>query len=176
MGEWEMNKLQKEKREVCPGCGNNRRAARKQYRFDESGVPNVSLCGIDVIECPNCGDSPIIPNLNGLMRTLTLAIVQKPARLSGQEIRYLRKRVNKTGLEFSKLLHVDNSTLSKWENNDDPVGDQSDRLIRLLTMALDPELSKKLKEAAESFSKAWRKPPAKAGIEIDLPELSYQYA
>jgi len=40
-----------------------------------------------------------------------------------------------TGEEFSKLLKIDKTTLSKWENNADPVGEQSDRLIRTIAFA-----------------------------------------
>jgi len=163
------------RKEMCPDCGRERPVVRIKYRFKECGVPNVLLQGIDVIRCPQCGDSPILPNLRGLLRALSLALIKKPVRLRGEEIRFLRKRVDKTGLEFSKLLHVDNSTLSKWEHNDDPVGDQSDRLIRLLTMALDPELREELRGAVESFPAIrHRKSPMR--VEIDTSELSYRYA
>jgi len=66
--------------------------------------------------------------MNALMRILALAVIKKPYRLTGEEVRFLRKYLRLT--EFSRLIHVDKTTLSKSENNDDRLGDQSDRLIR----------------------------------------------
>jgi transcriptional regulator with XRE-family HTH domain len=40
-----------------------------------------------------------------------------------------------TAEKLATLLGVDKTTVSKWENNADPVGDQSERLLRTLVLA-----------------------------------------
>lgn len=113
--------------------------------------------------------------MNRLMQVLALSMVNKPYRLRGEEIRFLRKYLGKTGEEFSRLIHVDKTTLSKWENNDDRVGDQSDRLIRLLVLALGEGLQGFMAGAVEVFPKIKdRKSPVR--IEVDSEKMSYQYA
>jgi hypothetical protein len=37
--------------------------------------------------------------------------------------------------DLAAILDVHKATISKWENNEDPIGDQSDRLIRLVAVA-----------------------------------------
>ena len=56
-----------------------------------------------------------------------------------------------TGEEFSKLIHVDRTTLSKWENDEDAPGDQSDRLIRAMTLGLGEGLKEKTEELMRNF-------------------------
>lgn len=70
---------------------------------------------------------------------------------------------------------MDKTTLSKWENNDDRVGDQSDRLIRLLVLALGEGLQGFMAGTVEAFPKIKdRKSPVR--IEVDSEKMSYQYA
>jgi len=65
----------------CSDCGSDARVERGTYRFRESGLDNVVLKGIEMIKCPQCGnEDPVIPNLDGLLRTLALAVVQAGCR------------------------------------------------------------------------------------------------
>ncbi|MSO20078.1 MAG: helix-turn-helix domain-containing protein [Acidobacteria bacterium] len=170
-----MLEVTKKNREMCPDCGKEAPVVHADYPFAECGMKNVMLMGIKVIRCKSCGDSPILSNLQGLLRSLALGVVKKPMRLNGTEVRYLRKRLGKTGVEFSRLIHVDPSTLSKWENGDDPVGEQSDRLIRMITIVLDPELNNEQKGVVEAFPSI-RKRRAALRVRIDTSDLSCQYA
>ena len=164
------------RKEQCSKCGAGARVIRGSYRFRESGLRHVILHGIEIIRCPACGnEDPIIPRLNRLMQVLALSLVNKPYRLRGEEIRFLRKYLGKTGEEFARLIHVDKTTLSKWENNDDPVGYQSDRLIRLLVLALGEGLQSFTASTVEAFPGIKDRKPA-VRIEIDSEKMSYQYA
>jgi DNA-binding XRE family transcriptional regulator len=140
-------------------CCNNRskfsRIIRGNYEFRESGLNNVVLCGIEIIKCDHCGnEDPILPVLDYLLQVIALPLVNKPYRLAGEEVRFLRNYLKLTGDKLSRLLHVDKTTLSKWENNDDPVGTQSDLAIRMITMSLDKGLKNKLAHVVrEQFEK-----------------------
>jgi DNA-binding transcriptional regulator YiaG len=86
------------------------------------------------------------------MRVIALRLIEKRCHLTGDEIRFLRKYLGMTGDQFCRLLHVDRTTLSKWENNNDPIGPQSDRLIRAVVMALGEGLKEKLEETVRHFA------------------------
>src|SRR5580658_10242033 len=74
----------------CSDCGNEARVERGTYRFRESGLDNVVLKGIEIVKCPACGnEDPILPNLDGLLRIIAVALVTSKLPLSGAEVRYL---------------------------------------------------------------------------------------
>ena len=162
----------------CSNCAKDAKTVRGSYDFKESGLSNVVLQGIQLIRCSYCGnEDPIIPRINDLVRLLTVAVISKPYRLQGGEVRFLRKYLRMTGDEFARLIDVDKTTLSKWENSDDPVGPQSDRLIRMMALALGDGLQEKLDEIIRvSFPKISRKNVPSFGIEINPDAMSYQYA
>ena len=80
-----------------------------------------------------------------------------------------------TGEEFSKLLTIDKTTLSKWENNADPVGEQSDRLIRTIVLGLDKGLRAELEHVIRQFSEIQTE-PKKISIRMDPAKMSFEYA
>jgi putative zinc finger/helix-turn-helix YgiT family protein len=118
----------------CRTCGKAEITTRAEtYRYTESGLPNVVLVGIDVRRCPVCGHHELVlPRVAELHRTIAHAVIHKPARLSGAEIRYLRKYLGWSGADFARHVGVDPSTVSNWENDKDPIGTTSDRLLRLM--------------------------------------------
>lgn len=163
--------------EVCTNCGQAAKVERGTYRFKECGLDGVVLQGIEVIRCASCGnEDPVIPHVSELMRVLALAVVGKPYRLTGKEVRFLRKFLGMTGEEFARLLHVDKSTLSKWENGEDRVGEQSDRLIRLITLALGDGLREKIEEIIRRTFPRIHRTPRRVGITLNTERMSYQYA
>jgi putative zinc finger/helix-turn-helix YgiT family protein len=160
----------------CSNCGAATRVVRGIYELKEVGLKNVVLQGIEIAKCPKCkNEDPIVPNMNGLMRALALAVIEKPYRLTGEEVRFLRKYLRLTGEEFSRLIHVDKSTLSKWENNEDPVGDQSDRLIRLVALGLGEGLREESERVIKTFPQINGKPHP-VGIQMNATTFSFQYA
>lgn len=162
----------------CSHCSKRAKVVHGNYRFKESGLDNVVLCGIEILKCSQCkNEDPIIPAMNDLFRTIALALAAKPYGLAGEEVRFLRKHMGMIGDGFCRLLHVDRTTLSKWETNDDPVGAQSDLAIRMLAMAEDAGLRKKMpKVIHESFEKIQFRNRERPIIEIDPSDYSYAYA
>ena len=74
----------------------------------------------------------MLPRIAELHRTIAHAVIRKPFRLSGLEVRYLRKYLGWSGVDFARHVGVDPSTVSNWENDKDPIGSASDRLLRLM--------------------------------------------
>ncbi len=117
----------------CPVCGNtNLISGKKEYQFVESGLDNVILAGVDVTQCPECNEEFVsIPNVVALMDLIAEQIMLKTGRLTGQEIRFLRKNLLMKIAEFATLLGVDRVSLSRWENEQVKPTVANDRLIRL---------------------------------------------
>ena len=137
---------------ICSSCGAETAVSLGIYPFKESGLSNVVLIGIELIKCDACGNvDPIIPDVNDLMRALAWHCATQKYRLSGEDVRFLRKYLNMSGVEFAQLLGVDKSTLSKWENDDDPVGTANERLIRSVALSLGDGLKERSEEGIRSF-------------------------
>ncbi|MBK7927695.1 MAG: helix-turn-helix domain-containing protein [Bryobacterales bacterium] len=160
----------------CSACGAPAKIVRGSYPFRECGLPNVVLQGVELIRCSQCGnEDPVIPRLNQLMRVLALAVVCKPYRLRGEDVRFLRKYLKMTSDEFARLLHIDKTNLSKWENNHDRIGPQSDRLIRMMAVALGEGLGDELQNVIASFPRI-QQARSTVRIDMDAANGSYQYA
>lgn len=165
------------RKELCSSCGKEALVKNIDYRFDEIGIP-VLLTDIDVISCPHCGNiDPIIPDLNGLMHVIAFATISQSCKMSGHEIRFLRKYLGMNGRKFSELLHIDPTTLSKWENGEDEIGPQSDRLIRLLASTISNDLRPKSEALVEAiWEMTDRNPDPKRELQVDPQTLQYTYA
>lgn len=128
-------------------CGGRADIVRKDYRFTESGLGNVWLKDIEVVICRTCAsEAPRIPSHDDLMRTIAVAIIDKPSELAGDEVRFLRKYLGKHIGQFAQMLGMDRSHLSRIENRALAISRQTDRLVRTVALVYDPSLTAKLKQ------------------------------
>ena len=166
----------KEELTICSNCGANAAIVEGNYAFDECGLTNVTLVGIDLIRCERCANvDPIIPDVNDLMRALAWYVATQKYRLCGEHVRFLRKYLKMSGTDFAQLLGKDKATLSKWENDEDPIGTSSDRLIRSVALALGPGLKNRSEEGVRSFT--WITDQSHHGpMNVDMETLEVQYA
>lgn len=130
----------------CPKCGKEMQVIdpKKPYVYTASGLDNVFLRGIDVYECA-CGNGIVaIPQLGDLHRLIAIFLLKKPAPLNGKEIKFLRKHSRLKAIELAEKLGVTKTTISRWENDKDPIGKPNDRLFRIFCIW---NLINELKEA-----------------------------
>ncbi len=112
----------------------------KAYRYKECGLDNVYLLNIDFRVCDNCGTKvPRLKRMPELHATIARAVAMQPCPLRGQDIRFLRKQLGYSGKGWATFLRTDASTLSRWENDQQEIGSQSDSLIRLLYFRIRDE-------------------------------------
>jgi putative zinc finger/helix-turn-helix YgiT family protein len=138
--------------EMCSNCGAVVKFVSSDYVFAESGLKNVVLAGIPVAACRICGNQDVeIEALEEVLRRIAMEVIAQPHRLSGHEIRFLRKHCGLTQASFAALLHAHVTTVSKWENGGDIPGEQSDRLIRTVALAMGEGLQGKLTEVVRGF-------------------------
>lgn len=129
----------------CRSCGERSLAGHIEDRPLDS-LPSVVARGLKVTRCEACGAEAVsIPRLEELHRVVAMALVRKPGRLTGAEVRYLRKWLGWSGQDLARRFDLTKEHVSRIENGHNPISGVADRLIRLLvvtkppTMAYSPE-------------------------------------
>jgi len=104
---------------------------KERYLYLESGLPNVTLEGIILRKCPECGNvMPMIPSLSKLHLAIARNLVKKDGRLTAQEIVFLRKCLGWSGVDFAHNMHSTSSQVSKWESGKVEMSTQAELLLR----------------------------------------------
>jgi putative zinc finger/helix-turn-helix YgiT family protein len=86
-----------------------------------------------------CGETyTSIPAIEGLHRQIAAAVIRKKGRLAPAEIRFLRKWLGWSGVDFAKRTGTKPETVSRWENGRTLMGPQADRLLRVLVAKETP--------------------------------------
>jgi putative zinc finger/helix-turn-helix YgiT family protein len=132
---------------------------RENYKYDASGLDHVTLEGIDVAHCPECGERVAsIPRIDELHHAIALALAAKRERLLPNEIRFLRKYLGLSSTDFAEKVGVDKATVSRYESREDPqpMGRQTERLLRLMVLCEKPVDSYPLEDTALGEPRAER--------------------
>jgi putative zinc finger/helix-turn-helix YgiT family protein len=137
----------------------------KPYHFLDSGLPNVYLIGVKYWVCAKCGaQSAEIPAPEQLMNVIGESVVMKPGILTGQEIKFLRKRAGKKAADFAALINKTPEHFSKLETGTLPLQEPTDKLIRLTygLLSQDKDLLARISPKVEEWLHAIapdKKPP-----------------
>ena len=124
---------------TCPRCGHAMATGRENVDYDVSGLPGVTLVGVEVGRCSGCGHHEVaIPRIAELHRVMARAVVGKTTRLTAAEIRFLRKSLGWSSRDFADHMGTVAETVSRWENGRTPMGAQADRLLRLMVLHVQP--------------------------------------
>ena len=116
----------------CLECGGALKSTRKHVAYGACGLPGVVLGNVEVRHCPKCGEQEtVIPRIMDLHRKLAEAVVLKPGRLTGDEIRFARKFLGWSGQDFARHAGVKPETVSRWENDREPMAATGERFLRL---------------------------------------------
>jgi DNA-binding transcriptional regulator YiaG len=105
------------------------------YRYTESGLTNVWLANGYTIRKTKYGDGVSIHDMDGLHRALGRALSNKP-RLTGTEVRFLRKEMGLSQRGLGELLGVTDQAVSLWERKGQ-LPKTADRLLRLIYVEHD---------------------------------------
>jgi DNA-binding transcriptional regulator YiaG len=102
------------------------------YHYKESGLRNVWLVNGYEIESSPYGKTVSIQNISELHRMIAMRLLMKPTRLSGSEIRFLRKEMELSQQSLSQLFGVSAQSVALWEKGRVKVPAPSDRLFRVI--------------------------------------------
>jgi putative zinc finger/helix-turn-helix YgiT family protein len=117
----------------CAICGHEMIQKRESFHDTLVGLPHVTIVGADVRRCPSCGEYEVsYPEHSQYLRTIAREVLGKGSRLTGEEIRYLRKHVDWSGVELAKHMGISAEAISRWENGREVIGPTTDRLLRLV--------------------------------------------
>lgn len=126
---------------TCVSCdyGKPLKGKRITMAYDVGGLPNVRLKGILQFRCPQCGETyTSFGDTEALHAKIVKKLVDKPARLNGKEICFIRKYLGFSGRYFALRLEVSPEHLSKIENGKNPVSSLFDKVVRYFAMTHKP--------------------------------------
>jgi putative zinc finger/helix-turn-helix YgiT family protein len=123
----------------CVDCDASTRVRRNQtVAYDFGGLPDVSLCGIDVRVCDNGHRECVLPKRDELHQALTHALVVKPTRLMPSEVKFMRTHLGWSQAAFAKRMGVAPESASRWESGAIMMAPTAERLLRLMVLTLKP--------------------------------------
>jgi putative zinc finger/helix-turn-helix YgiT family protein len=123
--------MRKAKDVRCVQCGTPMEAGRGDW--SGFALPGVTLVDVPVLRCPGCGETEHgVEEAEELSRLVAAELVAKPARLTPEEIRFLRSHLELSGGELAKHMGTTPETVSRWENGAMPMGRVADRLLRAM--------------------------------------------
>jgi putative zinc finger/helix-turn-helix YgiT family protein len=124
----------------CIECGKPMRVdrSRKVIPYTQGGLPHVMLRGVEVRRCSNGHEEVVIPRLSDLHAAIATALVRKPAPLAPVEIRFLRKRLGYSQVDFAKRMGVAPESVSRWETGAVPMKATAEHLLRLMVVLEAP--------------------------------------
>ena len=108
---------------------------KKGYHYTESGLTNVWLANGYTLRKTKYGDGVSIHDSDGLHRALARALSNKP-RLTGTEVRFLRKEMGLSQRGLGELLGVTDQAVALWERKG-RLPKTADRLLRLIYVEHD---------------------------------------
>ena len=107
------------------------------YHYTDGGLRNVWLANGYVIKKTPYGEGVAFHNLDGLTRSICMALTRKASLLTGAEFRYIRS----AGMLLSqpalgKLMGIDGQSIARWEKTS-KVPRWADKLVRCLLYTSD---------------------------------------
>jgi putative zinc finger/helix-turn-helix YgiT family protein len=134
----------------CPSCDGKMRVAKENFNYSSCGLPYITLQNVEVRRCEECGeDEVVIPKIDLLHQAIATSLIAKRNRLTAAEVRFLRKYLGWSGVDFARHMGVAPETVSRWENGREPIGGVAERLLRLMVATRGPARDYALDTLAE---------------------------
>lgn len=107
----------------------------KRYHYTECGLDNVYLLNGYTIEGEG-GDAVVsVHDIHDLHREIGMLLIEKPAKLSGKEIRFIRHSMDFSQKRLGVVLGVDYQSVLAWEKGKTKITKQTDIFLRTLFFA-----------------------------------------
>ncbi len=101
------------------------------YRYTDSGLDNVMIEGVNFVHDDSGEECLMIPNINGLHKTIAYGIIVRRAGMSGRELRFIRTEMGMTQAELATMLHREALAISRWERGECPIDANAETVVRL---------------------------------------------
>ncbi len=121
----------------CKCNGLMERTVKPEHVEDLGGLVVKVLNAVVVQRCSACSEEMTgIPDLQGLARAAAMVRTLNPARLSGKEVKFIRRALDLTQKEFAEKMDLTAEHISRWENDHKGIGGGSEKLMRHNVCAL----------------------------------------
>lgn len=116
----------------CRKCGGLlERSIRPEHTEDLGGVVVKVLNAVQVLSCAKCKtEMTAIPDEDGLGRATAISRALNPVRLSGREVKFLRRVLDMTQVKFAEAMELTPESVSRWETDARGVGGACEKLVR----------------------------------------------
>ncbi len=116
----------------CRKCGGlMEKSIRAEHTEDLGGVVVKVLRAVEVLRCGKCGTEMVaIPDMDGLARATAISRALNPVRLSGREVKFLRRVLDMTQVKFAEAMELTPESISRWENDHRGIGGACEKLVR----------------------------------------------
>ena len=104
------------------------------YHYTESGLSNVYLVNGFHVEVIDEEEYTSIDDMNGLHRTIALAIVDSNTPLTNEEFKFLRIELNLSQKVLANSFGVNEQTIARYEKNETKIPRTTDASLRSLFM------------------------------------------
>jgi DNA-binding transcriptional regulator YiaG len=122
----------------CGKCkGLMEKSVRPEHVEDLGGVVVKILNAVQVFHCGTCHSEMVaIPDMDGLAYATVISRALNPVRLRGPEVKFVRRALDMTQVEFASAMDLTPETVSRWETNARGVGGACEKLTRHNACAL----------------------------------------
>lgn len=118
-------------------------------KYKECGLDNVTLRGVDSHKCHQCGEEYLgFGDQEQLHSLIAKALTLKKGILTGKELRFLRTFLGLSGAMFAARVGVSKETVSRFENDKQPLSKTFDVLVKSL-------VANKLPDRDYDFHDSW---------------------
>jgi len=108
-----------------------------EHDEDLGGIIVRLLNSVIAFRCSHCGyEEIVIPDMPELAKAVSLVRALSAARLSGKELKFIRKALDMTQKEFAERMELRTETVSRWENDYPGTGEYCEKLLRHNVCAL----------------------------------------
>jgi len=106
------------------------RRVKPEFVDEQMGLPVVLLESVYEAQSGEVSGI-IVPDLPGLEAAMAMARIMDDFKLNGREIRFLRRALGLKANELASFLDVAAETLSRWENEKEPISTNPERVLRM---------------------------------------------
>jgi DNA-binding transcriptional regulator YiaG len=92
--------------------------------------------GVNFLDDDSGEECLMIPNINGLHKTIAHGIVVRRGGMNGRELRFIRTEMEMTQAQLAEMLHREPLAVSRWERGECPLDANAEALVRLYAIQM----------------------------------------
>lgn len=125
----------------CKTCGSSSFRTEPLHEYHDDLTCEFTIVIVDGVErevCTVCGTvrGIKIPNVKGLIAAVAVKRVMLSHKLTGGEVRFLRKALGWKAKELAEKLDVTAESVCRWEKGPQPINPTAERYLRLVVGSL----------------------------------------